>query len=357
VSAVSFDDQVGTTEVREKHRFDEAALAAWMAEHVEGYAGPLRVEQFKGGQSNPTYKLITPGHAYVLRRKPPGDLIKGAHAVDREARVLSAMEKAGIPVAHVHGLCTDDSVIGTWFYIMDMVEGRIFWDATLPDVRAEDRPAYFENMNATIAKLHQVDYAALGLEDYGRPGNYFKRQIDRWVKQYSEDREAGREPVLDRIIEWIYGAIPDDEETTLVHGDYRFDNMIFHPTEPRVIAILDWELSTLGHPLADFTYHAMMYQMPSLITPGLKGADLKALNIPSEEDYAAAYCRNAGRDRLAGYDFAMAYNCFKFAAMIHGVKGRYLRGTAANEGAKARAESLPVYIDIAWQQAVKAGLR
>ncbi|HCW61998.1 phosphotransferase [Sphingobium yanoikuyae] len=352
---MSFEDQKGTSAVREQHRFDEAALAAWMQDHVAGYQGPLIVEQFKGGQSNPTYKLITPGRSYVMRRKPPGQLVKGAHAVDREARVLAALEKADFPVAHVYGLCTDDSVIGTWFFIMEMVEGRIMWDATFPDVDREERPAYFAAMNATIAALHKVDYKAVGLEDYGRPGSYFERQIARWSKQYLADEEAGRNPHMDRLIEWLPTAIPVGEEVSVVHGDFRSDNMIFHPSEPRITAVLDWELSTLGHPLADFAYHAMMYRMPPLIVPGLAGADLKALNIPSEEEYLAAYCRNSGRDSLPGYDFAMAFNFFRFAAIIHGIKGRYLRGTAANAEAKSRADAFPALAELAWDQAVRAG--
>ena len=352
---MSFEDQKGTSAVREQHRFDEAALAAWMQDHVAGYQGPLIVEQFKGGQSNPTYKLITPGRSYVMRRKPPGQLVKGAHAVDREARVLAALEKADFPVAHVHGLCTDDNVIGTWFFIMEMVEGRIMWDATFPDVDREERPAYFAAMNATIASLHKVDYKAVGLEDYGRPGSYFERQIARWSKQYLADDEAGRNPHMDRLIEWLPTAIPVGEEVSVVHGDFRSDNMIFHHREPRIIAVLDWELSTLGHPLADFAYHAMMYRMPPLIVPGLAGADLKALNIPSEEEYLAAYCRNSGRDSLPGYDFAMAFNFFRFAAIIHGIKGRYLRGTAANAEAKSRADAFPALAELAWDQAVRAG--
>ena len=352
---MSFEDQKGTSAVREQHRFDEAALAAWMQDHVAGYQGPLIVEQFKGGQSNPTYKLITPGRSYVMRRKPPGQLVKGAHAVDREARVLAALEKADFPVAHVHGLCTDDNVIGTWFFIMEMVEGRIMWDATFPDVDREERPAYFAAMNATIASLHKVDYKAVGLEDYGRPGSYFERQIARWSKQYLADEEAGRNPHMDRLIEWLPTAIPVGEEVSVVHGDFRSDNMIFHPSEPRITAVLDWELSTLGHPLADFAYHAMMYRMPPLIVPGLAGADLKALNIPSEEEYLAAYCRNSGRDSLPGYDFAMAFNFFRFAAIIHGIKGRYLRGTAANAEAKSRADAFPALAELAWDQAVRAG--
>jgi aminoglycoside phosphotransferase (APT) family kinase protein len=269
----------GTTPVREGHRFDEAALASWMEANVQGFQGPLTVEQFAGGQSNPTYRLVTAECAYVVRRKPPGQLLKGAHAIEREAQVLIGLCKAGFPVAEVYGLCTDERVIGTWFYVMAMVEGRIFWNATLPEVARADRPAYFDAMNETIAQLHRVDFASVGLADYGKPGNYFQRQISRWSKQYHEDPEAGRDPNMDRIIEWLPANIPAGQETSIVHGDYRVDNLIFHPAEPRVLAVLDWELSTLGHPLADFAYLAMMYHVPPHIVAGLAGADLAMLNI------------------------------------------------------------------------------
>ena len=354
---MSFDieSQTGTTEVRERHRFDIAALERWLAEHVADFAGPLTVEQFKGGQSNPTYKLVTPLRAYVMRRKPPGQLLKGAHAVDREARVLRAVGAAGLPVARVYGLCTDESVIGTWFYVMEMVEGRIFWDATFPEVSRDARPAYFDAMNATIAQLHGIDFQAAGLADFGRPGGFFERQIALWTRQYLGDAEAGRDPHMDRLIEWLPTNMPSDDETCVAHGDFRADNMIFHPIEPRVIAVLDWELSTLGNPIADFAYHAMMYRMPPLIVPGLAGADLRSLNIPDEESYLAAYRRRTGRTDLPGYDFAIAFNFFRFAAIIHGIKGRLLRGTAANAEAEERARAFPVLAELAWRQAERAG--
>lgn len=341
----------GTTEVREAHRFDEDRLAEWLEQNVEGYRGPLSVKQFKGGQSNPTYKLVTPSRSYVLRRKPPGPLLKGAHAVEREARVLSALGPVGFPVAHVYGLCTDDSIIGSWFFVMEMVEGRIFWDATFPDVPTAERGAYFDAMNATIAALHRIDPVAVGLADYGRPGNYFERQIARWSKQYLEDADAGRDPDMDRLVEWLPTNIPAGDETSIVHGDFRCDNMIFHPIEPRVLAVLDWELSTLGHPLADFAYHAMMFRMPPDIVAGLGGADIAALGIPLEAEYLAAYCKHTGRSLIseADYAFYVAFNFFRLAAIFHGIKGRVARGTAASAYAKDRANSFPKLVALARQ--------
>ena len=345
---------LGTGAVREGHGFDVAALEAWMAREVEGFEGPLEVAQFKGGQSNPTYKLATPGRAYVLRRKPPGKLLPGAHAVDREYRVISALHGRGFPVPRAFALCLDESVIGTPFYVMEMIEGRIFWDAAFTDVPREDRSAYFDAMNATIAQLHQVDPEAAGLGDYGKPGNYFERQIARWSKQYLADEAAGRVPAMDRLVEWLPANVPPDEpRPRVIHGDFRCDNMIFHPSEPRVLAVLDWELSTLGHPLADFSYHLMMYRMPD----ALGGADLSALNIPSEADYVASYCRRTGRDGIPDLDFYMAFNLFRLAGIVHGIKGRLIRGTAASAHAAEMAQRLEPLADLAWAQAQKAGAR
>lgn len=341
MSGDSVDGAGDTTPVRDAYRFDEVALAGWLERNVAGYAGPLTVEQFKGGQSNPTYKLITPARQYVLRRKPPGKILKGAHAVEREAKVLQELEKASFPVAHVFGLCTDDNVIGTWFYVMECVQGRIFWDATFPGVDESERHLYFDAMNGTIAALHSIDYQAVGLGDYGRSGNYIERQIKLWTKQYLDDPDAGREVNMDRLVEWLPQHIPDDDETSLVHGDFRCDNMIFHPTEPRILAVLDWELSTLGHPLADFAYHAMMYRMPPHIVAGLYGADLGALGIPSEQDYIASYCARTGREEIRDYEFYLAFNFFRIAAIFHGIKGRALRGTAASAQAQERAKNFP----------------
>lgn len=342
----------GTGAVREAHRFDVARLAAWMEREIEGFAGPLAVEQFRGGQSNPTYKLLTPGRSYVLRRKPPGKLLPGAHAVDREYRVIDALGRQRFPVARAFALCLDEAVIGTQFYVMEMVEGRIFWDPAFPDVPRAERPAYFDAMNRTIAQLHRIDPEAAGLGDYGKPGNYFARQIARWSGQYRADEQAGRVPAMDRLVEWLPKNIPADEpQARVIHGDFRCDNMIFHPVEPRVAAVLDWELSTLGHPLADFSYHLMMYRMPD----ALAGADLAALNIPSEQEYVAAYCRRTGRDDIAHLDFYMAFNLFRLAGIVHGIKGRLLRGTAASAHAAEMAQRLEPLAELAWAQAKKAG--
>lgn len=346
--AVEDGGSVGTTPVREAYRFDEVALARWMSANVEEFRGPLAVEQFKGGQSNPTYKIITPTCVYVLRRKPPGALLTGAHAIERESQVLQALARAVFPVPKVYGLCTDESVIGTGFFVMDMVEGRIFWDATFGSVSRSERPKYFDAMNATLARLHLVDYAAAGLSEYGKPANYVARQIARWSRQYTLDCDAGRDADMDRLIEWLRDHIPpDDEEASLVHGDFRCDNMIFHPAEPRVLAVLDWELSTIGHPLADFAYHAMMYRMPPDIVAGLLGADLAALNIPNEREYVDAYCELTGRSSIPAYDYYLAFSLFRLAAIFHGIKGRVIRGTAASAQAKERAMSFPRLVALA----------
>ncbi|SEL87149.1 Predicted kinase, aminoglycoside phosphotransferase (APT) family [Sphingomonas palmae] len=351
-------DNIGTTAVRAGFAFDEAALEQWMRANVPGYAGPLRVTQFRGGQSNPTYRLDTPTRAYVLRRKPPGVLLKGAHAIEREARVLSALGSIGYPVAHVHALCTEAEVIGTPFYVMDLVEGRVFWDASFSDVPRGERAGYFEAMNAAIADLHAIDPAAVGLADYGRPGDYFARQIARWSGQYHADTEAGRDANMDRLIDWLHANVPaGDDDTGIIHGDFRCDNMIFESAGPRILAVLDWELSTLGHRGADFAYHTMMYRMPPYIVAGLGGADVGALGLPSEGEYVAAYCAHRGLSDLPNYDFYVAFNFFRLAAIFHGIKGRVLRGSAASAQARQRVEVLPELMRLAWAQAERAGTR
>lgn len=333
--------------------FDTDRLAAWLALEITDFTGPLTVKRFAGGQSNPTYRLETPDRDYVLRKKPAGDLLKGAHAVEREARIMSALADSGVAVPRIHAICEDAAVIGTNFFVMEMVEGRIFWDATFPDVTDSERPAYFDAMNQTIAKLHSVDYDAVGLSDFGKPGQYLERQIALWTRQYLADEAAGRDPAMDELIAWLPDNIPDGERTAIIHGDFRCDNMIFHPTEPRILAVLDWELSTLGNPFADFAYHAMMYRMPPDIVAGLAGADLAHLHIPDEQIYVAAYCQRAGISDIPAWEYFMAFNLFRLAAIFHGIKGRVIRGNASSDEARARVAKLPQLIALAHDTMMK----
>ncbi|WP_417487644.1 phosphotransferase [Maricaulis sp.] len=348
------DSFSGTKPVADALSFDEGALAEWMSANVAGFQGPLTVEQFKGGQSNPTYKLVTPGRAYVLRRKPPGKLLPSAHAVDREFRVMKALGGAGFPAPVMHGLCMDREVIGTEFYIMDFVEGRIFWDPLLPDLDKAERGAIYDASNATLAHLHGIDFEAAGLGDYGKPGNYFERQIGRWTKQYRA-AETTTVPAMDRLIEWLPTAAPEQERTSVVHGDYRLDNMVFHPTEPRVIAVLDWELSTLGDPLADFTYQLMGWVMPPEIRNGLLGVDIASLGIPDIEAYTQAYCERTNRSGIPALDFYFAYNIFRLTSIIQGVYARSLQGNASNSRAAEMGAAVEPMAEAAWGFAKQAG--
>ncbi len=347
------DTYSGAKPVADALRFDEAALERWMAENVAGFSGPITVSQFKGGQSNPTYRIDAKSGRYVLRRKPPGKLLPSAHAVDREFTVMRALGAQGFPVPRMHGLCEDDAVIGTAFYVMDFVDGRIFWDAWLPALEPDERRAIYDASNAALAQLHGIDHEAAGLADYGRPGNYFERQIGRWTKQYKA-AETDPIPALDRLIEWLPANAPEQERTSVVHGDYRLDNMIFHPTEPKVIAVLDWELSTLGDPLADFTYQLMQWRTPKDIRSGFLGADLTALGIPTEEEYVAAYCARTGRETIPKLDFYIAYNIFRLAGIAQGVYARSLQGNASNERAKELGALVAPMADYAWSIAQKA---
>ncbi|WP_269714455.1 phosphotransferase family protein [Caulobacter sp. NIBR2454] len=345
----------GTKPVDERHSIDEAALERWLKANVDGYAGPLEVRQFKGGQSNPTYQLVTPTRKYVLRRKPPGKLLPSAHAVDREFKVISALGKTGFPVAKAYALCEDEGVIGTMFYVMDMVEGRILWDGTLPEYSPPQRRAIYEAEIDTLARLHNTDYAAIGLGDYGKPGNYFTRQIDRWTKQYKAS-ETTSIKAMDQLMEWLPATAPSDDATSIVHGDYRIDNMILHPTEPKVIAVLDWELSTLGNPLADFSYFLMSWVMPGEQRGGLSEiTDLPAYGIPTVEEAVAQYCKLTGRDGLPELDWYFAYNLFRLAGICQGIVGRVRDGTAASAHAQLMEARVPLLAAGAWGFAQKAG--
>ncbi|MGE5158714.1 MAG: phosphotransferase family protein [Gemmatimonas sp.] len=338
----------GTRPVEERHRINEANLDAWMRDNVAGYAGPLTVLQFKGGQSNPTYRLDTPGRSYVMRRKPFGKLLPSAHAVDREFRVISALGRQGFPVAHAYALCSDDSVIGAAFYIMSMEEGRVFWDPTLPSQTPQARHQIFTSKIETLAKLHGYEPEKIGLADFGKPGNYFARQVDRWTKQYRAS-ETQHIAEVEKLIEWLPRTLPEQKRVSIVHGDYRLDNMIFHPTEPRVIAVLDWELSTLGDPMADFTYLLMQW-----IMPGLEGADFKALNIPTMEEAAQIYCNFTGT-ALPDLNWYFAYNLFRLAGITQGIAGRIRDGTAANAKAIESAKRTVPLAKASWAYAQKAG--
>ena len=344
----------GTRPVAEANRFDVASLERYMRKHVEGFAGNLELEQFNGGQSNPTFMLKAGGKKYVLRRKPPGKLLPSAHAVDREYRVITALAKTDVPVARTWCLCEDDSVIGTMFYIMDCVDGRVMWDPSLPGMTPADRKAIFEEMNRVIAALHSVDYAAIGLADYGKPGNYFARQIDRWSKQYKAS-ETEKIEAMDNLIEWLPKNIPPGDETAIVHGDYRLDNMSFHPTEPRVLAVLDWELSTLGHPMADFSYHMMTWHLSPTEFRGLLGHDLKTLGIPTEEEYLEMYLWQTGSDAATSseWGFYMAYNMFRMAGILQGIMGRVVAGNAASAQALEAGKRARPMAELGWKQVEK----
>jgi aminoglycoside phosphotransferase (APT) family kinase protein len=340
-----------TGPVREAHRFDETRLAQWLGRHVAGYLGPLKVEQFQGGQSNPTYLLTTPERRYVLRRKPPGRLLPSAHAVDREYRIIRALKGSDVPVAATFGLCTDDQVIGTTFFVMDYVEGRVFWDPLLPDQTPAERAAIFDELNRVIAALHRIDYGALGVADYGRPGNYFVRQIDRWTKQYrASETETIR--AMDNLIAWLPAHVPADDETTIVHGDYRLDNVIFHPREPRILAVLDWELSTLGNPLGDFAYHMMLWRLgSSTYQRGLADADFAATGIPDELQYRRLYCQRTGRSDIPHWDFYMVYNMFRLAAILQGIMGRVVAGNASSANAREQGARARLLAEAGWDLA------
>ena len=320
---------------------DLARLQPYLAAHIEGFSGQLSAEKFADGQSNPTFKLQAGGKHYVLRRKPPGELLKSAHAVDREYRVISALQDTEVPVARTYCLCEDDAVIGSMFYVMEYMDGRVFWDPTLPELSDKrERSAVYDEMNRVLAALHQLDVAALGLADFGPPGNYYVRQIKRWSKQYRAS-ETDYEPALETLLEWLPANIPpDDGRSGLVHGDYRLDNIMFHPLEAKIIAVLDWELSTLGDPLADLSYQCAAWLLPHTDgagLAGLNGVERAALGLPDDADYIAAYCKRTGRDTIEHWNFYLAFCFFRLAAILQGVKKRAQIGTASSTEADSRA--------------------
>lgn len=344
----------GTKPVDPRHALDEAALTRWMAEHVEGFAGPLALSQFKGGQSNPTYQITTPGHSYVLRRKPPGVLLPSAHAVDREFRVITALYAQGFPVARPYALCEDDGVIGSMFYVMDRVEGRVLWDLKLPGLDPSRRRDIYLSQVDTLARLHSYDPAAIGLAGYGKAGNYFERQVGRWTKQY---RASETEPVaeMDRLIAFLPASLPPDGPTRIVHGDFRLDNLILDPAGPQVRAVLDWELSTLGDPMADFSYFLIGWVIPASQRNGLAGADLAELGIPSVEEMVARYAEKTGTPPPGNLDWLLAYNLFRLAAICQGIAGRVRDGTAASPQARTMAAQVKPLAEAAWGFARRAG--
>jgi len=349
---MSGEEFAGTMPVADRLRFDEAALERYLHAQLPAFVSPLRVEQFRGGQSNPTFLLTAgDGTQLVLRKKPAGTLLPSAHAIDREFRVIRALHGSAVPVARPLCLCVDEAVIGTMFYVMEYAAGRAFWDPTLPGLSAAERAALYDEMNRVIVALHTLDYAAAGLADYGKPGNYFARQIARWSRQYRAS-ETERIAAMEKLIEWLPANIPGGDETALVHGDYRLDNMIFAPHAARVLAVIDWELSTLGHPLADFSYHVMLWRVEHGEIRGLRGIDHAALGIPTEAEYVAAYCRRTGRAEIEPrvWEFCMAYNLFRIASIRQGIMKRVLEGTAASRHARESGERARATAELAWRQ-------
>ena len=340
-------DNSGTIPVLERHQFDVAALQAYMEENVEGYQGELKVEEFAGGQSNPTYKLTAGSTNYVLRRKPPGTLLKSAHAVDREYKVLTALQNSDVPTARTYALCEDEGVIGTMFYIMEYLDGRVIWDATAGDYSPQERGAIWDAANDAVAKLHNVDFNAVGLSDFGKHSDYIQRQLTRWCGQY-EYTKTEENPYMDQLIEYLPKNIPEDDSCSIVHGDLQIANMMMHKTEPRVIGILDWELSTLGSPVSDFAYLCRPYR------DALRNADLKQLGIPSEEEFVASYCERTGRSGIENWDYYLAFNMFRLAAILQGIAKRVQDGTAASKNAELAGAGAFDMSKVAWAQIDKS---
>ncbi len=339
----SAEDNTGTIPVQEKHQFDVSNLQAFMEENVEGFSGTLTVEEFAGGQSNPTYLLHADGKDYVMRRKPPGTLLKSAHAVDREYKVLTALQDTDVPTARTYALCTDDDVIGTWFYIMEYLEGRVVWDASTGDYDPKDRAEIWDAANDAVARLHNIDFEEVGLSDFGKHSDYIARQLSRWCGQY-EYTKTDENPYMDNLIEYLPENIPPEESCTIVHGDLQIANMMMHKDKNEVIGILDWELSTLGNPLSDFAYLCRPYR------DALRGADLKAMGIPSEEEFIEAYCKRRGLSGIDNWDYYMAFNMFRLAAILQGIAKRVLDGTAASKHAEVAGSGAYELSKLAWAQ-------
>ena len=348
----------GTKAVEAHLQLDLTRLEPYLQQQIADYQGPLTLKRFKGGQSNPTYQLVTPGRSYVLRRKPSGALLPSAHAVDREYRVIKALHEAGFPVPRPFVLCENVSIIGTMFYVMEMVEGRVLWEMTLPGMPVTERAAIYDSMVSTLASLQRLDYRQLGLTDFGKPTDYFARQLSRWGKTYGIS-ETETIPEMDRLNRWLPANVPGDDETSLVHGDYRMDNVIMHATEPRVVAVLDWELSTLGHPLGDFTYHLLPWLLPTMgeKISNLGGVDLLSLGIPTLDQYISRYCALTGRAEISHLDFYSAYTVWRLACIYQGIIKRVKEGTAASSDAPQSADLVRELAAIAWGYAVKAGAR
>jgi aminoglycoside phosphotransferase (APT) family kinase protein len=350
-----FDQFIGTKPVEQKLAFDAAGLEDYLSNHIVGLKGPLQIEQFRGGQSNPTYRITAAdGRRLVLRRKPPGALLPSAHAVDREFTVLRALHGIGFPVARPHVLCEDGAVIGTPFYVMDHVEGRVLWDQSLPGLSRSERFAIWDELNRVIALLHTTDHRALGLEGFGKPGSYIERQIARWTRQYQAS-ETAKIPAMDDLVAWLPKNIPPQAGAAIVHGDFRLDNAIFHPAAPKILAVLDWELATLGEPLADFAYHCMSWHIPPGQFRGIAGLDLASLGIPGEREYLAVYCKRTGRAGIdpAHWDFYIAYNLFRIAAILQGIAKRVVDGTAASEHARDAGRRARPMAELGWKQVEK----
>jgi aminoglycoside phosphotransferase (APT) family kinase protein len=352
-----FEEMMGTKEVSERQKFDVDALDAYLRTHLPDYpGGPLTVSQFKGGQSNPTFKIGSGERQYVLRTKPgpAAKLLPSAHAIEREFKVMDALSKTDFPVPRMHLLCLDEAIIGRAFYVMEYVEGRILWDQSLPGMSVAERGAIYQELGRVIAKLHTIDYAAIGLADFGKPGNYFARQIERWTRQYQASCTETID-AMDQLIAWLPGHIPPGDDSAIVHGDFRLDNMIFHPTEPRILAVLDWELSTLGHPAADFSYHCMSWHIAPGQFRGIAGLNLEALGIPSQQAYIDAYCARTGKTiRIEDFNFYLAYNMFRLAGIMQGIMKRYTDGTAASAQALQNGKAARPMAELGWAYAQRA---